>query len=336
MNLVGAGGKGESVWLAFFLIAVLKRYAPLARARADAAFAARVRERSAGACRAHRSRRVGRRLVPPRLVRRRHAARLGSATPSAGSTRSRRAGRCSRARRRPSAPGARWTPSMRISCTPTPASCSCSIRRSTRRGRLRATSRATFPACARTAANTRTPRSGRRWRSRPSTTPNVRGSCSRCWHRCGMARTPRRSPPTRWNRMSSPPMSTPSRRMPGAAAGPGTRARQAGCSGSCSSRCSASSGAGTDCACDRSYRRTGRASRCNTVTDARSIESAAAPSRRPRPSRPRSTAQPLPAAGSPWSTTARAMPSTSTHGAGSDARTHDARTPESENPCSSE
>jgi cyclic beta-1,2-glucan synthetase len=39
MNLVGAGGKGESVWLAFFLIAVLQRFAPLARARADNAFA---------------------------------------------------------------------------------------------------------------------------------------------------------------------------------------------------------------------------------------------------------------------------------------------------------
>ncbi|MDQ6640080.1 MAG: cyclic beta 1-2 glucan synthetase, partial [Pseudomonadota bacterium] len=39
MNLVGAGGKGESVWLAFFLIAVLQRFAPLARARGDAAFA---------------------------------------------------------------------------------------------------------------------------------------------------------------------------------------------------------------------------------------------------------------------------------------------------------
>ena len=39
MNLVGAGGKGESVWLAFFLIAVLQRFAPLARARADVAFA---------------------------------------------------------------------------------------------------------------------------------------------------------------------------------------------------------------------------------------------------------------------------------------------------------
>jgi cyclic beta-1,2-glucan synthetase len=39
MNLVGAAGKGESVWLAFFLIAVLKRFAPLALARGDAAFA---------------------------------------------------------------------------------------------------------------------------------------------------------------------------------------------------------------------------------------------------------------------------------------------------------
>ncbi len=39
MNLVGAGGKGESVWLAFFLAAVLTRFAPLARKRADGAFA---------------------------------------------------------------------------------------------------------------------------------------------------------------------------------------------------------------------------------------------------------------------------------------------------------
>jgi len=39
MNLVGAAGKGESVWLGFFLITVLKRFAPIARARSDAAFA---------------------------------------------------------------------------------------------------------------------------------------------------------------------------------------------------------------------------------------------------------------------------------------------------------
>ncbi|MEO7056313.1 MAG: hypothetical protein ABI281_08185 [Caldimonas sp.] len=40
MNLVGIGGKGESVWLAFFLITVLKRFAPLAQARDDSALAA--------------------------------------------------------------------------------------------------------------------------------------------------------------------------------------------------------------------------------------------------------------------------------------------------------
>ena len=40
MNLVGGDGKGESVWLAFFLIAVLTRFAPLAQARDDAALVA--------------------------------------------------------------------------------------------------------------------------------------------------------------------------------------------------------------------------------------------------------------------------------------------------------
>jgi cellobiose phosphorylase len=39
MNLVGAGGKGESVWLAFFLADVLVRFAALARTRDDHDFA---------------------------------------------------------------------------------------------------------------------------------------------------------------------------------------------------------------------------------------------------------------------------------------------------------
>ncbi len=41
MNLVGAAGKGESVWMAFFLVTVVTRFAPLARARGDADFAER-------------------------------------------------------------------------------------------------------------------------------------------------------------------------------------------------------------------------------------------------------------------------------------------------------
>ncbi|MBS0432452.1 MAG: glycosyl transferase family 36 [Proteobacteria bacterium] len=39
MNRVGAGGKGESVWLGWFLYAVLRRFAPLAQARGDTASA---------------------------------------------------------------------------------------------------------------------------------------------------------------------------------------------------------------------------------------------------------------------------------------------------------
>ena len=35
MNLVGAGGQGESVWLAFFLLDVLTQFAELARRRGD-------------------------------------------------------------------------------------------------------------------------------------------------------------------------------------------------------------------------------------------------------------------------------------------------------------
>ena len=41
MNLVGAGGKGESVWLAFFLYDVLTRFSDVARAYGDAPFAER-------------------------------------------------------------------------------------------------------------------------------------------------------------------------------------------------------------------------------------------------------------------------------------------------------
>ncbi|MGA7438217.1 MAG: cyclic beta 1-2 glucan synthetase, partial [Luteibacter sp.] len=44
MNRVGEGGKGESVWLAFFLIHVLREFAPVAAAHGDKAFAARCNE----------------------------------------------------------------------------------------------------------------------------------------------------------------------------------------------------------------------------------------------------------------------------------------------------
>jgi cellobiose phosphorylase len=47
MNRVGIEGRGESVWLGFFLCDVLRRFSPLARRRGDAAFADRCDESAA-------------------------------------------------------------------------------------------------------------------------------------------------------------------------------------------------------------------------------------------------------------------------------------------------
>ena len=47
MNLVGAGGKGESVWLGFFLYAVLMQFGELAQRRGDTPFAERCTKESA-------------------------------------------------------------------------------------------------------------------------------------------------------------------------------------------------------------------------------------------------------------------------------------------------
>ena len=46
MNLVGEKGRGESVWLAFFLCDVLRQFAGVARSRADAAMAGRCEEQA--------------------------------------------------------------------------------------------------------------------------------------------------------------------------------------------------------------------------------------------------------------------------------------------------
>jgi len=46
MNRVGAGGKGESVWLAWFLVDTLVKFAGIAEARGDVATSARSRDRA--------------------------------------------------------------------------------------------------------------------------------------------------------------------------------------------------------------------------------------------------------------------------------------------------
>jgi cyclic beta-1,2-glucan synthetase len=46
MNRVGAGGKGESVWDAWFLVTILAKFATIAEARGDSTQAERCRERA--------------------------------------------------------------------------------------------------------------------------------------------------------------------------------------------------------------------------------------------------------------------------------------------------
>ena len=86
MNRVGNEGKGESVWLGWFLHAALAAFAPLAERARRAARAQRWRAACGGAARGARARRLGRRLVSARLFRRRHAARLGLQHANAAST----------------------------------------------------------------------------------------------------------------------------------------------------------------------------------------------------------------------------------------------------------
>ena len=75
MSLVGAGGRGESVWLGWFLVSLLRPFADVAEARGEADRAARLPRARRDADRRAR-RRVGRRMVPPRVLRRRDAARI--------------------------------------------------------------------------------------------------------------------------------------------------------------------------------------------------------------------------------------------------------------------
>ena len=78
MNRVGQEGRGESVWLGWFLFSRadrLRRRSPSAM-RAPILPHALPRRSPAPGRRARA--RVGRRLVPPRVFRRRHAARLGA------------------------------------------------------------------------------------------------------------------------------------------------------------------------------------------------------------------------------------------------------------------
>ncbi len=74
MNMVGAEGKGESVWLGFFLYDVLRQFTEVARRRGDLPLRRTVRGRGGSDAPEHRAAWLGWRVVPPRLLRRRLAA----------------------------------------------------------------------------------------------------------------------------------------------------------------------------------------------------------------------------------------------------------------------
>ena len=67
MNLVGIEGKGESVWLAFFLYDVLMRFSRIAVLRGDDSFADLVPRQRRRSAETHRKECMGWQMVPPRL-----------------------------------------------------------------------------------------------------------------------------------------------------------------------------------------------------------------------------------------------------------------------------
>lgn len=236
MNRVGHEGRGESVWLAFFLHTVLTQFATLARAHGDPAFA----ERCLAEAR-QLQRNIELHAWDGEWYRR---AWFDSGEPlgSAANTECqidpcRRAGPCSAARATRRGCARRWRRWTGGSSGARPVSSSSSTRPSTNPRSIRVTSRATSPACARTAANTRTRRSGPPWRSPGWGTAPARGNFSRCSIPSTTAPRRRRSPPTRSSPMSSPRMCMRSHPTRAAAAGPGIRARRAGCIGCWSRRC---------------------------------------------------------------------------------------------------
>ena len=69
MNRVGASGKGESVWLGWFLYATLSAFLPLAEARAERDARRGLALPPPSGASLARARRLGRRVVPARLFR---------------------------------------------------------------------------------------------------------------------------------------------------------------------------------------------------------------------------------------------------------------------------
>jgi hypothetical protein len=231
MNLVGKEGKGESVWLAFFLYDVLQRFAELARAGRRRGLCRALRQRRRRCC-SRTSRRTGGTATgtgAPTSTTARRSAR--PPTRNARSTPSPRAGRCCRARRS----GGRGQAMDGGGPAPGPArrAADPALRSAVRHVRARARLHQGLHA---RRARERRPVHPRRDLGRHGL--RELGDTERAWElfshaQPDPARDGRRRGRTLQGRALRrvPPTSTAWRRTPAAAAGPGTRARPAGCTG---------------------------------------------------------------------------------------------------------
>ena len=178
MNNVGAQGKGESVWLGFFLFDVLTQFGNLADRQGDALFAERCR---------NESEQLRRNLElhgwDGGWYRR---AYFDDGTPL-GSAQSPECQIDSIAQSWSVLSGAGARERSRIAMDAVDAAPGQARARARSAARsalrqpgrsIRATSAGTCQACARTAANTPMRRSGRRWRSQAWTIPSAHGNCS--------------------------------------------------------------------------------------------------------------------------------------------------------------
>ena len=233
MNLVGEHGKGESVWLGFFLYDVLTSSPTLASARGDMAFAERCQSEAAQLRQNIEQQRLGRRVVSPRLLRRRHAARFASNAECQIDSISQSWSVLSGAGD-PSArawPWKRWTSAWSAATHGLIQLLDPPFDTSALESRLHQGLRAR--ACAKTAGSTPMPRSGRRWPSPAWATTE------RAWELFAMI-----NPVNHANAAAkqaaiykvepyvvAADVYARRRRIPAAAAGPGTPARPAGCIG---------------------------------------------------------------------------------------------------------
>ena len=116
MNLVGIKGEGESVWLGFFLCAVLRDFVPIARMKGDAAFVGALRGGGTSGFAATSSSTAGTANGTGARTSTTGRRWARQATSNAASIPSRRAGPCCPARVTRVARAPRCRPSTRISC----------------------------------------------------------------------------------------------------------------------------------------------------------------------------------------------------------------------------